>query len=291
MLLKYFLSVFLLLQYTLSVDVDLVVFNVTVLGDDGRPVTGLTGSDFHVYEDGREEKIKIFQPEDTPATVGLLIDNSGSMTNKRKDVMSAAQAFLNASHPKDEMFIVNFNRRPWLALSSSHAFTNDRSELKATLAETRAEGTTALYDALKLALDHLNESSRQRKALVVLSDGGDNASTVNLDDVLRTAQQSSATIYCIGIYDPFQKDRNPAALKRIAKVTGGESFFPTSPDSLITTWPRIASAIRGQYTIGYVSSNPARDGGYRKVKITASRKRGGKLLDVRTRPGYVAGKL
>jgi len=291
MLLKYFLSVFLLLQYTLSVDVDLVVFNVTVLGDDGRPVTGLTGSDFHVYEDGREEKIKIFQPEDTPATVGLLIDNSGSMTNKRKDVMSAAQAFLNASHPKDEMFIVNFNRRPWLALSSSHAFTNDRSELKATLAETRAEGTTALYDALKLALDHLNESSRQRKALVVLSDGGDNASTVNLDDVLRIAQQSSATIYCIGIYDPLQKDRNPSALKKIAKVTGGEAFFPTSPDSLITTWPRIASAIRGQYTIGYVSSNPARDGGYRKVKITASRKRGGKLLDVRTRPGYVAGKL
>jgi len=291
MLVKYFLSVFLLLQYTLSVDVDLVVFNVTVLGDDGRPVTGLTGSDFHVYEDGREEKIKIFQPEDTPATVGLLIDNSGSMTNKRKDVMSAAQAFLNASHPKDEMFIVNFNRRPWLALSSSHAFTNDRSELKATLAETRAEGTTALYDALKLALDHLNESSRQRKALVVLSDGGDNASTVNLDDVLRIAQQSSATIYCIGIYDPLQKDRNPSALKRIAKVTGGEAFFPTSSDSLITTWPRIASAIRGQYTIGYVSSNPARDGGYRKVKITASRKRGGKLLDVRTRPGYVAGKL
>jgi Ca-activated chloride channel homolog len=287
MLLKYFLSAFLLFQFTLSVDVDLVVFNVTVLGNDGRPVTGLSANDFHVFEDGREEKIKIFQPEDTPATVGLLIDNSGSMTNKRKDVVSAAHAFLDASHPKDEMFIVNFNRRPWLALSPSHAFTSDRAELKATLAETRAEGTTALYDALKLALDHLNESNRQRKALVVLSDGGDNASTVKLDDVLRTAQQSSATIYCIGIYDPFQKDRNPSALKRIARVTGGEVFFPNTPDSLLTTWPRIASAIRGQYTIGYVSSNPARDGGYRKVKITASGKRG-KLLDVRTRPGYVA---
>ena len=287
MLLKYFVSAFLLFQYTLSVDVDLVVFNVTVLGNDGRPVTGLTSSDFHVYEDGREEKIKVFQPEDTPATVGLLIDNSGSMTNKRKDVVSAAQAFLNASHPKDEMFIVNFNRRPWLALSPSRAFTSDRSELKATLAETRAEGTTALYDALKLALDHLNESSRQRKALVVLSDGGDNASTTKLDDVLKIAQQSSATIYCIGIYDPFEKDRNPSALKRIAKVTGGEAFFPNTPDNLLTTWPRIASAIRGQYTIGYVSSNPVRDGGYRKVKITATRKHG-KLLDVRTRPGYVA---
>src|SRR5262245_58150251 len=289
MFLKQVLAVFLLSQFTLSVDVDLVVFNVTVLGDDGRPVPGLTDKDFRVYEDGREEKIKIFQPEDTPATVGLVIDNSGSMTNKRKDVVSAASAFLVASHPQDEMFIVNFNRRPWLGLPTGTAFTSDRSTLRATLTETRAEGTTALYDALKLAVDHLNESNRQRKALVVLSDGGDNASSVKLDDALRLAQQSSATIYCIGIYDPFQKDRNPSALKKIAKVTGGEAFFPNTPDNLLTMWPRIASAIRGQYTIGYISSNPARDGGYRKVKITASRKRG-KLLDVRTRPGYVAAK-
>src|SRR5262249_46693745 len=242
-----------------------------------------------VYEDGREEKIKIFQPEDTPATVGLVIDNSNSMMNKRKDVISAALAFVGASHPEDEMFIVNFNRRVWLALPPSHPFTSDRAELRAALMDTRTEGTTALYDALKLALDHLNDSSRQRKALVVLSDGGDNASLVKVDDVLRLAQQSSATIYCIGIYDPYQRDRNPSVLRKIAKVTGGEAFFPNTPDSLLTTWPRIAGAIRGQYTIGYVSSNPARDGGYRKVKITASNKHG-KLLDVRMRPGYVAGK-
>src|ERR1051326_4151025 len=116
MFFKYVLSVFLLFQFTLSVDVDLVVFNVTVLGDDGRPVTGLTEKDFHIYEDGREEKIKIFQPEDSPSTVGLVIDNSGSMTSKRNDVVGAAVEFVAASHPQDEMFIVNFNRRPWLAL-------------------------------------------------------------------------------------------------------------------------------------------------------------------------------
>src|SRR5438477_9875200 len=114
MLLKPFLAAFLFLQFTISVDVDLVVFNVTVLGDDGRPVTGLTAENFHIYEDGRDEKIKIFQPEDTPATVGLLIDNSGSMTNKRPDVVNAAWAFIQASHPEDEMFIVNFNRKAWL---------------------------------------------------------------------------------------------------------------------------------------------------------------------------------
>ena len=289
MFLKYVLSVFLLSQFTLSVDVDLVVFNVTVLGDDGRPVTGLTDKDFRVYEDGREEKIKIFQPEDTPATVGLVIDNSGSMSNKRKDVVTAALAFLGASHPQDEMFIVNFNRKPWLALPPSHPFTSDRSELRATLTETRAEGTTALYDALKLALDHLNQGSRQRKALIVLSDGGDNASIAKLDDVLRLAQQSSATIYCIGIYDPFAKDKNPGVLKRIAKVTGGESYFPSSPADLPDIWRRIAGSIRAQYTLGYISTNPARDGSYRNVKVTATGKRN-KSFEVRSRPGYFAAK-
>jgi Ca-activated chloride channel homolog len=287
MLFKALLSFLLFSQFTLSVDVDLVVFNVTVLGDDGRPVTGLTAGNFRVYEDGREEKIKIFQPEDTPATVGLLIDNSGSMTNKRRDVITAALAFISASHPDDEMFIVNFNRRPWLALPAGTPFTSNASELRATLMETRTEGTTALYDALDLALQHLKEGSKQRKALVILSDGGDNASVAKLDDVLRTAQQSSATVYCIGIYDPFQKDRNPAVLKKIAKVTGGESYFPTTLGQLHSIWPRIAGAIRGQYTIGYVSSNPKQDGSFRNVKIVATGKRG-KTLDVRTRPGYVS---
>jgi VWFA-related protein len=287
MFLKYLFAALLLLQYTLSVDVDLVVFNVSAL-DGGKPVAGLTEKDFHIYEDGREEKIKIFQSENTPATVGLVIDNSGSMTNKRSDVVSAASAFVEASHPQDEMFIVNFNRRVWLGLPPSRPFTNDHSELQAALKQTKPEGTTALYDALKLSLEHLKDGTRQRKALVLLSDGGDNASDTKLADVLQLAQQSSATIYCIGIYDPFQKDRNPGALKNLAKVTGGEAFFPESPSALQAVWPRIASAIQAQYTIGYVSTNPARDGGYRKVKITAARK--GKLLDVRTRSGYVAGK-
>src|SRR6266704_3874692 len=170
MLLKYFLFIFLLLQYTLSVDVDLAVFNITVLDSAHRPVTGLATANFRVYEDGREEKIKIFQPEDTPSTVGLIIDNSGSMKNKRNEVVNAAWAFVSASHPDDEMFIVNFNRRPWFALPPSLAFTSDRSQIHATLTETRAEGTTALYDALALALNHRKNGMRQRKAVVVLSD-------------------------------------------------------------------------------------------------------------------------
>jgi Ca-activated chloride channel family protein len=289
MLLKYFFAAFLLLQYTLSVDVDLVVFNVTVLDGNRRPVTGLTADNFRVYENGREEKIKIFQPEDTPATVGLVIDNSGSMANKRRDVVTAALAFINASQHDDEMFIVDFNRRAWLGLPASMPFTSNYSDLRASLLETRTEGTTALYDALELALDHLKEGTRQRKALVLLSDGGDNASIVKLDDVLRMAQQSSATIYCIGIYDPFAKDKNPGVLRKIARVTGGDSYFPRTSVDVREIWPRIAGAIRGQYTIGYLSSNSNRDGSYRSVKITAARSRG-KPLEVRTRSGYYAAK-
>src|SRR5215469_3258375 len=167
MLLKAVLSAFLLFQFTISVDVDLAVFNISVLGDDGKPVTGLTADNFKVFEDGREEKIKLFQPEDTPATVGLLIDNSGSMTTKRKDVVVAAIAFIDASHPDDEMFIVDFNRRAWLGLPTGTAYTSDRSMLRATLTETRAEGTTSLYDAIELALNHMKDGARQRKALVV----------------------------------------------------------------------------------------------------------------------------
>jgi len=288
MFLKSILGIFLLSQFTISVDVDLAVFNITVLGDDGRPVTGLTGDNFRVYEDGREEKIKLFQPEDTPATVGLLIDNSGSMRNKQNDVVAAANAFVEASHPDDEMFIVNFNHLPWFALRPGLAFTSDRAEIRTALNHTRMEGTTALYDAVELALKHLKEGGRQRKALVILSDGGDNASHIKLNDALRMAEQSSATIYCIGIYDPNQKDRNPTVLKRIAKVTGGQSYFPSTLEDLRTVWPRIAGAIRGQYTIGYISSNQAHDGSFRKVKIVAKNKRG-KILDVRGRPGYISG--
>ena len=288
MFLKYALALTIfLLQYTLSVDVDLAVFNVTVLDSDHRPVLGLKPENFHIYEDGREQQIKIFQAENTPATLGLVIDNSGSMANKRRDVVTAALAFANASQRDDEMFVVDFNRRAWLGLPDSMPFTNNISELRTALLETRTEGTTALYDALQLALNHLKQGTRQRKALVLLSDGGDNASIAKLDEVLRMAQQSSATIYCIGIYDPFAKDKDPKVLKKIAKVTGAEAYFPTNPSDLQDIWRRIAGSIRAQYTVGYVSTNPARDGSYRNVKITASAKRG-KGFEVRSRQGYYA---
>jgi VWFA-related protein len=285
---RVFWAFLLLFQFTISVDVDVALFNLTVLDGKGKTVTGLTADNFRIYEDGRPQKIKMFQPEDSPATVGLVIDNSGSMMNKRADVVTAALAFVGASHPDDEMFIVDFNRYAWLALPESLRFTSDVPQLRAALLATGAEGTTALYDGLELALNHLKDGTRQRKALVLLSDGADNASSVTFEEILKLAEQSSATIYCLGIYDQYEKDRNPAVLRRLAKLTGGEAYFPRHPSDLHEVWPRIAGSIRGQYTIGYISDNTTRDGAYRKVRITAVDQRG-KPLDVRARSGYFSG--
>lgn len=283
---KVALAFLLLLQFTISVDVDVALFNLSVLDNKGKTVTGLSADNFRIYEDGRQQTVKIFQPEDSPATVGIVIDNSGSMVNKRTDVVTAALTFVGASHPDDEMFVVDFNDKAWLALPDSAPFTGDPSQLRAALLRTGADGKTALYDGLELALNHLKKGTLQRKALVLLSDGADNASSTKLEDVLRLAEESSATIYCIGIYDPFEKDRNPGVLKRLANLTGGDVFFPHDPSELRDIWPKIAGSIRGQYTIGYLSDNTTRDGSYRKVTITAVDNRG-KKLDVRTRSGYL----
>ena len=187
-------------QYTIAVDVDLVVFNVTVTDSKGRQVSGLEVGNFWVSEEGRLQDVKLFHAEDSPAIVGLIIDNSGSMREKRADVAKAALDFVSASNPEDEMFVVNFNENVYFGLPRSTRFTNDVDLLRAALT-TAPAGLTALYDALATGIAHLKTGTRDRKALVVLSDGGDNASHRTLDEVLRVAQQSSATIYTIGIYD------------------------------------------------------------------------------------------
>jgi VWFA-related protein len=269
--------------------VDLVLFNVSVLDHNGDAVTGLKQENFRVVEDGSEQDIKVFQPEDSPATVGLVIDNSGSMVSKRRDVIRAAQAFVSGTDVKDEVFVVNFNRRAWMALPATMPFSNDVDLLRGVLLSVRADGTTALYDALDMSLGHLEKGNNRQKALVLLSDGADNASISTQDEILRSAQRSSATLYTIGIYDSDQRDKNPSVLKELARLTGGQAFFPKRPSDLHEIWSRIAGSIRGQYTIGYSSTNTNRDGAFRKVKITAQNDRG-RDFKVLTRPGYLAPK-
>jgi Ca-activated chloride channel homolog len=272
--------------YTIAVDVDLVVFNVTVTDGRGRQVSGLRASDFVVREQNRPQNITFFAAEDGPASIGLIIDNSGSMLDKRVDVVNAALAFTGASNPEDETFVVNFNENVSLALPPSIPFTSDRNEIRTALLKTRPTGMTALYDALAAGIAHLQSSSRDHKALVVLSDGGDNASRLSLDQVLELSQRSRATIYTIGIYDEADQDRNPRVLRRLADSSGGRAYFPSSIRNMDRVWQEIAGQIRSQYTIGYHSTNLNRDGKYRKVKISASRNRQG--LRVTTRDGYFA---
>jgi Ca-activated chloride channel homolog len=276
-------------DFKLSVDVDLVIFNVTVTDAKGRPVKGLSKDDFRLIESGQEQTIRFVRPENTPATVGLIIDNSGSMRRKREDVINAALAFAESSNPQDEIFIVNFNERVFMGLPPATPFTSDLGQLRSALGNTRSQGKTALYDAVTAGLHHLKMGTHQRKALVVISDGGDNASGATESSVLTLAEQSNATIYTIDIDDPDDKDQNPKALEAMAKLTAGEPYRAKSLDELPAIWLKIAGGIRDQYTIGYMSKNKIHDGAFRNVKVLANGK-DGKPLSVHARTGYIAPK-
>jgi len=272
-------------QLTFAADVDLAVFNVILTDGKGRHVAGLTARDFQVDEDGLAQAITLFDGEDVPATVGLILDSSGSMLDKRTEVVNAALSFVAASNPDDEMFVINFNEHAYAGLPATMAFTQNATVMRGALLRTPPAGYTALYDALGLGIAHLTAGTRTRKALVVLSDGGDNASRRSLDDVLQEARRSNATIYTIGVYDETDLDRNPRLLRRIADVSGGRAYFPRALVDLDGVWRDVAGSIRSQYTIGYASTNANHDGRFRRVTIKAAQKgRGG--LHVVTRDGY-----
>ncbi len=271
---------------TFGVNVDLVVLNVAVADDAGRPVSGLKAGDFEVREDHRVQNITFFHDEDAPASVGIIVDNSGSMIDKHAEVIQAALSFARASNADDDMFVITFNERASFGLPPSIPFTHDVDQIGAALLRAAPTGRTALYDALAVGLEHLNTGTLDRKVLVVLSDGGDNASRLRLDDVLRLAHASSATIYPIGIYDETDRDNNPGVLREIAKASGGRAYFPRSLGELAHIWRDVAGAIRHQYTIGYYSTNRRHDGTSRSISVTASRD--GRALRVTTRDSYRA---
>ena len=273
---------------TISVDVELVMLRATVRDRRGGFASGLQRGNFQVFEDGVQQTIRVFQHEDVPVAVGLIVDNSGSMSRKRKEVTAAALAFARSSNPKDEMFVVNFNERATFGLPDTSLFSASPAELTAALNGVPANGRTALYDALAAGLTHLRRATLEKKVLIVVSDGGDNASHHTLDEVLESAGRSDAIIYTVGLFDDYDEDRNPRVLRRIARATGGETFLPVELDKVVPICRRIAEDIRNQYTIGYVPSNPKLDGTYRTILVTATDPRGGKFR-VRTRAGYIAG--
>ena len=275
-------------EFKISVNVDLVVLQATVRDREGHTVSGLRPQNFEVLEDGTPQHIRLFRHEDTPVTVGLVIDHSGSMREKLAEVTAGASAFVRSSNANDQMFVVNFNETVSAGLPSVMRFSDDADQLGAAIWGTPAMGTTALNDAIIEALSRLQEGVSDKKVLVVMSDGGDNASKARLDRVLKQAEQSNAVIYTIGVFSPDDPDRNPQVLRRLARESGGEAFFPAQLNETVAICERIARDIRDQYTIGYSSTHEKRNGTYHKIRLTVQANTNGKLT-ARTRAGYSVG--
>lgn len=264
---------------------ELVVLPVTVTDKSGRLITDVPRESFAIYDEGRPQQISAFSNEDIPVSIALVIDDSGSMGQKLGEVVAASLSFAKWSHPEDELFVIQFNDHVRSALGGRSIAAADLPELERALHSLRPEGQTALYDGVTDALARLNGSTQARRVLVLVSDGGDNASQVGLDEVLARAKRSNVTMYTIGLFDEATNDSNPGVLKRLAETTGGQRFLPKSPGPLLAACQQIAYEIRNSYTVGY--EPPDADGRFHRVhvELTGPRYRGFK---VRTRPGYVA---
>jgi Ca-activated chloride channel family protein len=272
----------------LSVETDLVVLPVTVVDQHGRVVPGLTKSDFTVYDNGERQEIQLFTSDESPWTVGLVIDSSSSMRGQREAVTAAGAGFAEWSHPLDELFTVNFNEAVWRGLPPSIRFAENAGQLREALSAAPVQGMTALYDALNAALDHLDLGTRDRRALIVVSDGGDNASTSTLDAVAEHARRSNASIYAVILTNADDHDARPGVLKKLARDNAGAAFSPRTPDDVVAVFRQIAGEIRRGYTIGF-SPSRARSGDFRAVRVVADARDHRKLV-ARTRAGYYAGR-
>ncbi len=268
-------------------EADLVVLPVAVTDRHGHFVSGLKQEDFHVYVEGKPQNIMLFMHDDAPVTAGLVIDCSGSMKENREKVLEAARDFLGSSNPQDQIFVVNFNEMAHLGLPGDVSFTSNVSELVSAVETGPSEGLTALYDAIALGLRHLALGANHKKALIIISDGGDDASELNLKKTLAAVQRSSTIIYTIGIVASDQANVNPGALKKMARDTGGQYYFPSSSEQLPGICQQIARDLREQYTIAFLPGKTRQKGGFHKIRVTV-KARGHGGLRVRTRPGYLA---
>lgn len=274
--------------FVIRKDVDEVVLHATVVDDKQHIVTDLDRSAFTVYEDGKPQAIVSFHNEDIPVSMGIVIDNSGSMREKRAKVNQAALNLVRSSNPKDEVFVVNFNDEYYL----DQDFTNDLLKLKEALEKIDARGGTALRDAIVASAEHLKRDARlERKVLFVVTDGDDNASRESLEDAVKQLQEENGpSVYAIGVLgDEEHPKRARRALEIIAQRTGGLAFFPTTLDQVDEISRQVAHDIKNQYTIGYKPTVPRSSGGFRTIRVEAKFKGHNKLV-VRTKSGYYAGK-
>lgn len=266
-------------------DTRLVVLHASVVDKHGKLVTNLPRNAFRVYEDGVEQQVKIFRREDVPVSLGIVIDNSGSMRDKRIKVESAAMALVKASNPQDEVFIVNFNDDAFLDVP----FTGDVKKMEEGLARIDSRGGTAMRDAVSLSIDYLKEKGkRDKKVILAVTDGNDNTSELTLERLVQRAQQSEILIYAIGLLNEEEKreaKRAKRALDALTKATGGQAYYPKELDDVGKISLQVAHDIRNQYILAYTPSNAALDGGFRQIRVTVN---GPDRPSVRTRTGYYA---
>jgi VWFA-related protein len=271
--------------FTFTDNVDLVLLDVSVKNPRGGYVTGLNRENFSVYEDGHPRQITQFATVDTPVTIGLVVDNSGSMRMKRADVALAGLAFARQSNPRDQFFVVNFNNSVVRGLPPQVQFTDDLQQLRAALYHGDAVGQTALYDAVAYALKHLEYSHLEKRTLIVVSDGGDNVSKTTFPELMQLIEASRASIYTVGLFDPEDHDLNPGVLRKMASVSGGEYFEPAKLEDIFPTFEKISKDIRNCYTIGYVPDEVNDKRTLRSVRVAAQEN--SRKLNVRTRSQYL----
>src|SRR6202790_2376325 len=273
----------------IKVDVNLVVLHTTVLDDRGRFADGLTQDNFRVYEDKAEQKLSVFKREDVPVSMGLVIDNSGSMRDKRPRVNEAALTLVQASNPSDESFVVNFNDDYYLDLDKD--FTSSIPELKEALERIDSRGSTALYDAIIGSMDHLKKAHKDKRVLLVVTDDEHNTSRNSLEKAVREIQKTDTVIYTIGLLSEEKgkaKSKAKKALKEIADASGGLAYFPENVEDVHAICDQVAHDIRNQYILAYYPTNTRRDGTYRAVGVEVIPPRGRGKLAARTRNGYYA---
>jgi Ca-activated chloride channel homolog len=280
-----------------SIDVNLVALPVSVVDKDGNAIEGLTEKNFQVLEDNKPQEITLFRHEDVPVSLGMVIDSSGSMKNKKERVYGGALSFVKESNPDDETFVVAFDSSAWLVQD----FTGSLGDLVDALDGLDPRLETAMFDAVYLSVDHIKKGKFQKKALLIISDGEDNASKWGFNKVLEHVQGAKdVVIYAVGVFEendtrsgglfgksPQKKARE--ALRELAELTGGQAYFPKSIDEVADICRRIARELRNQYTVGYTSQNKNRDGNWRKVTVNLVNppKNAGKPR-VSTRQGYYA---
>lgn len=273
---------------SLKIKTDLVTLPIVVTDRKGDLVNGLKQGDFSVYDEGTLQKIALFSVDDSPVSLSVVFDSSGSMSGKKIDQAKQAIArFVETSHPRDEFFLIGFNSRPQLLLGS----TRDAYALAAKLTYVKPDGETALYDAVYLSVEKTLRGTHPRKVALVISDGLDNDSRYTYNDVKRLLQESGVVVYAIGIsrnMTPRQRLAGEDTLEKLAGISGGKAFFPDSVLEMDAAFERIAVELRRQYSIGFEPSNFVPDGKWHRLKVLVKTPPGEKKLVVRTRKGYYA---